>query len=113
MASLSTKRPSLGSTVNAVLDAFKAANDEWTGGIGFVEAEHLFGLNYRWMPAVHGGHLGVSENCGFTLRKATDAEYSELENGLAEGSVNIVLHNRISREAKVLHQATGKPIPMN
>lgn len=105
--------PSLGATVNAVLDAFKAMSEEWGGGIGVVEAEHLFGFNYRWMPAVHGGHLGVSENCGFTLRPATDTEYSALEEGLASGSVNIVLYNRVSRETKVLHQATGLPIPLN
>lgn len=107
------KHPSLGSTVNSVLDAFKAASDEWSGGIGFVEANDIFGLNYRWMPAIDGGKLGVSENCGVTLRQASDAEYTALEEGIATGSVNIILHNRITRETRVLHQATGKPMPMD
>jgi hypothetical protein len=105
--------PSLGLSVNAVLDAFKAIDAEWSGGLAVVEANDTFGLNYRWMPAVYGGHLGVSENDGVTLRRASDAEYSALEEGLATGSVSIILFNRVSRETKVLHQATGKPMPMD
>lgn len=105
--------PSLGQSVNAVLDAFKSTDQKWSGGLAVVEANDMFGLNYRWMPAIHGGHLGVSENCGVTLRRASDDEYTALENGLATGSVSIILHNRVTRETNVLHQATGKPMPMD
>jgi len=110
---MSHQPPSLGKSANAVLDAFKAVNNQWGSGIAVVEANDIFGLNYRWMPAIDGGKLGVSENCGVTLRQASDAEYTALEEGIATGSVNIILHNRITRETRVLHQATGKPMPMD
>lgn len=105
------KIPSLGSTVNAVLDAFKKLDTEW-GSMGYVEARDIFGLTYRWLPAINGGHLGVSENEGFTLRRATDAEYTALEKAISAGQVQIVQFFRMKRELTVHHQSTGKPMPM-
>lgn len=79
---------------NAVLDEFKRQDREWVG-IAVVEAS-LSGLRfYRWMS---DGKLGVAENCGITLRPATDREYGELEEGICKGKVRITRYNRISRE---------------
>jgi len=105
------KTPSLGCTVNTVLDAFKQLDTEW-GSMGYVEARNIFGLTYRWLPVINGGHLGVSEHEGFTLRRATDAEYTALEKALAAGQVQVVQFFRMKRELTVHHQSTGKPMPM-
>lgn len=104
--------PSLGATVNAVLDAFKELDRKW-GNIGTVQASHIGARAYRWTPACFGGHLGVSENDGLTLRRATDLEYAALEKGLGAGQVQITQFNRITRKDTCLHQATGRAMPMD
>lgn len=104
--------PSLGDSVNAVLDAFRKLDREWSA-LGTVEAQDLFGLRYRWSSQASGESLGVSMDYGWTIRKANAREYDALEQALANGAVQITLYNRVTRQTRVVHQATGIPMPMD
>lgn len=85
---------------DAVLDEFKRQDRQWVG-IAVVEAS-LAGIRlYRWMP---DGKLGVVGNAGYTLRPATDLEYTDLEQGIAAGRVRITRYNRVSRQTDILHE---------
>lgn len=85
---------------DAVLDEFKRQDRQWGGEIAVVEAS-LAGIRlYRWMP---DGKLGVVGNAGYTLRPATDQEYTDLEQGIAAGRVRITRYNRVSRQMEIIH----------
>ncbi len=84
---------------NAVLDEFKRQDRNWSG-IAIVEAR-LSLRAYRWMG---DGRLGISGHEGFTLRPATDQEYTDLEQGIAAGRVRITKYNRISRQTEIIHE---------
>lgn len=109
--------PSLGRTVDAVMQAFVSKSDEWCG-MGVVEAwlpitDAGPARRYRVLPRCFGhagrtSRIGVVEHEGWALRDATPTEEDELERSVAEGWAQIELHNRISRERIVLHQATGR-----
>ncbi len=84
---------------NAVLDEFKRQDQQWIG-LGVVEADLAGIRQYRWMA---DGRLGVAGASGYTLRPATDQEYTDLEQGIATGRVRITRFNRVSRQTEVIH----------
>lgn len=106
-------KPTLGTTMNEILDAFKrlaVANS----GRYITEADIVGGnLRFCWQPA---GKLGVVVG-EIGLRDATDAEYNELEDAVELGQAQIY-HTPLYVSGRVmtrtiLHQATGNPLDPN
>lgn len=103
-------QPTLGSTMNEILDAFRSADRE-NCGFRITEA-HVVGssLRFRWQGS---GKLGVVVG-EIGIRDATDVEHSELEEAVELGQVEIYttplyVMGRVMTRTQ-LHQATGKPL---
>lgn len=115
------KIPAMGDSVNAVLDAMHDLSTR-EAGISVVEAVLVMSnqgpqMRFRWLSDglhVVVADLGVIRSDGaVATRKASDGEYTELEEGLASGGVQINYRHRITREEKTIHQATGQSLPMD
>ena len=106
--------PQLATTVNGVLDEFHALDGEWCA-VGTVQARIIGGATYRWTlwGEKRTKVLGIVCLEGVGIRKASDKEYSELEIALSRGKVTIELHNRVTRQSILLHQATGEAMEMD
>jgi hypothetical protein len=112
--------PSLGANVDQVLREFLAQSDAWIG-IYVIEATLVVSdagpaRKYRAAlpsPSVRSTRIGVSSAGGLCLRESTEAEEAELEDGLRRGFVQIERFRARSGERHVLHQATGREIPIN
>lgn len=115
------KIPAMGDSVNAVLDAMHDLSTR-EAGLSVVEAVLVMSnkgpqVRYRWLGDglnVVVADLGTFRPDGaVATRKARDDEYTELEEGLASGGVQINYRHRITREEKTIHQATGQSLPMD
>lgn len=100
--------PTLGTDPDSVLDAFLELHNRYLA-IGYAEARIILGPSFRWGKKGDRAELSVVTEHGLLIRPATDAESAELEYEIAQGRVQIVCWNRISRETLVMHQATGRP----
>lgn len=108
--------PTLGATVDEVLRALQRETLEWSG-LGYVEAlipvtEAGPSRRHRMEPACYGGKVGVVEAGGWALRPASEREKDELELALSKGWVQITRVTRLPRATVVLHQATGRDMPL-
>lgn len=107
-------KKSLGTTKDAILDAFKAADRENVGR-RITEAAIMGGsLRFRWQG---NGKLGVVVGA-IGIRDASSAEYDELEEAIELGQVQIytapLYVSGQSRSAiDVLHHSTGNPLDEN
>lgn len=113
--------PSMGESVNEVLNVFRDKS-RLESGLAVVEAVLTMSskggqIRYRWLDDglnVVVANMGVFRPDGLvSTRMASEAEYSELEEGLACGAVQITCRHRISGQNSVLHQATGKSMPLD
>jgi len=106
-------RPTLGSTLNEVMDAFKRLDSEMCGR-RIVEAAIIGdSTRYRWQGP---GKLGVVVG-EIGIRDATATEYSELEEAIELGQAQIYtmplyVFGRAMTQT-VVHQATGAPLDQN
>jgi len=108
--------PTLGATVDQVMRGFQRETLDWSG-LGYVEAMIVVteagpSRRHRMEPACYGGKLGVVEAQGLALRPATERENDELELALSKGWVQITRVTRLPRATVVLHQATGRDMPL-
>lgn len=104
-------RPSLGTTLDEVLDGFKALDRQHCGR-RITEAHLVCGPVYRWMAE---GKLGIVVD-EIAIRAATATEIAELEEGIELGQVQIQTKVRRmfeSSDYQVAHQATGRPLDPN
>lgn len=113
--------PTLGTSVNEVLDAFRDVSLN-EAGLAVAEAVLVISkkgqqVRFRWLrDGLHvvAVDLGVLTKDGAVATvKATDADYDELEDGLRLGVVQIKYRHRISGVCSVLHQSTGQALPMD
>lgn len=112
--------PSLGVSVDQVLREFLSQSDAWAG-IYVVEATLVVSdagpaRKYRSAlpsPSARLTRIAVSLADGLCLRESTEAEETELEDGLRRGFVQIERFRARGGERHVLHQATGREIPIN
>jgi hypothetical protein len=104
---------SLGTTANQILDEFRRIDRENVGR-RITEAFDIGNcLRFRWQG---NGKLGVAIGA-IGIRDATEAEYSDLEEAIELGQVQIyTLPLYVSGQSSVmdlLHQATGFPLDQN
>lgn len=114
-----TSPPKLGESVDEVIRAFMRLSDEW---MGMAVHEILLPVTlagparrYRLMSkcsAGKGSRMGVSLMEGFSIRAATPAEEDELEEALSMGFGQVERVPGRWFPGAVLHQATGRSIPM-
>jgi plasmid stabilization system protein ParE len=108
-----SNHPSLGNTVDEVLDAFAKATKDNVHLI--VEAQIVPGPRIRIAGeprrAGEDPRLGRSIE-GLLLKALSSAEHGDFRRALAAGQVQIYLRHRSStlRVVQVLHQATGRPL---
>lgn len=110
---MTPSKPSLGTDLNTILDAFKRLNNELCGRRIVETAIVGSPLRFRWQGS---GKLGVVVG-DIGLRDATEAEYDELEDAVELGQAQIYstplwVSGRILTQ-EVLHQATGHPLDPN
>lgn len=117
-------RPCLGASVNEVLNSFRdlclARHHPQHGPAAWVQAIAMWTdkgqLAYRFMPDglhVVRAQLGQRTDASVATSKASDREYTELEENLAAGSAQISMVSRVNGREIVLHQATGRQLPMD
>jgi len=106
-------KPSLGTEMNGILDAFRQADREHCGRRITEASIVATSLRFRWQGS---GKLGVVVS-EIGIRDATNAEYSELEDAVELGQVEIytmpLYGSTSSMRRIVLHQATGNPLDPN
>ena len=105
--------PSLGGTMNEILDAFRDL-EKANCGIRITEALIVgSGQRFRWQG---NGKLGLVVN-EYCLRDATGGEYDELEEAVELGQAQVYTAPRYvagqMRQQIVFHQATGTPLDPN
>jgi hypothetical protein len=117
-------RPCMGASVNLVLDAFRdvslAQFHPEHGPAFWIAATAMFTdkgqMEFRWMPDglhVVRADLGSRPGAAVATSKATDREYTELEENLAKGMAQITMARRVDGTQIVLHQATARSLPMD